>query len=102
MSKSRGRLAVGTELRPQVDHWCLVSDNAGPDEQVSDQRRHDLAGREAEDRGLGGHPPPGHAVGDAGDGIDNKSTVVVNGNLQAGFGSGIHEFVEDALDLLLK
>lgn len=100
VAKRRSLLAVGPELRPKLDHWCVVSDGAGPDEQMSDQRRHDLARGEAEERGLGAHPAPGLAVGDTGDGVHDKSTLVINGNLQADFGSGINEFVEHGLDLL--
>jgi hypothetical protein len=41
-------------------------------------------------------------VGDACDGVDHESALVVDGNLQADFGSGINELVEDALDLVLQ
>lgn len=69
---------------------------------MGDERGHDLAGGETEERCLRGHPAPGPAVGDTGHGVDDESTVVVHGDLQAPFGPRTHEFVEHALDLLLQ
>lgn len=69
---------------------------------MRDRRRHDLARRKAEERSLRCHLAPGLAVGQARDGVDHKRAVVVNRNLQTDFGSGVNEFVEDALNFLLQ
>lgn len=102
MPERRRRLAVGTELRPDVGHGRVVPDYLVPDEQVSDQRGHGLARGETEEEGVRGHLPPRRTVGDTGDGVDDLDTPVVDGDLQAGLGSGADAFVEDAPDPQLE
>src|SRR6266566_2114491 len=97
-----GLLAVGAELRPQLDDGGSVAEQPALHEHVGDGRGRALADRVAVERRAGGHRPSGGGVGDAGDGVDHLLAVPVHGHLQAALGSGLDQLVDGLLHLLLK
>jgi hypothetical protein len=94
-------LAVGAELRPQLDDPRVVVEDTTLGEDVDHGRGHALADRVAKERRLGGHRTSGRGIGDARDGVDYRLAVAVDGDLQAPLGPGVDQPVDGFLDSLL-
>jgi hypothetical protein len=98
----RGLLAVGAELRPQLDDSCVVAKEATLCEHVRYGRGRTLAGRISVEGGVRHDRTPDFVVGDARDGVAYQVTAPVYGDLQTPLGSRLDQLVDGFLDLLLK
>src|SRR5829696_3209038 len=102
MSHGDGLLAVGTELRPQLCDRRVVAEHAALDEHVDQGRGHSLADRIGVEHGVRPDRTPSRRVSNAGDGVDYRFAVLVDGDLQATLGAGLDQLVDGFLDLLLN
>jgi hypothetical protein len=94
-------LAVGAELRPQLDDRGVVAEEAALGEHVRHRGGHTLAHRVGVEGGVRGHRTPGFVVGDARDGVDHLLALLVDGDLQAPLGARLDQLFDGFLDLLL-
>jgi len=97
----RAFLAVGAELRPQLDDPHVVVEDTTLGENVDHGRGHALADRVAKERRVGGHRTSGRGIGDARDGVDRRLAVAVDGDLQTPLGSRLDQPADGFLDSLL-
>jgi hypothetical protein len=98
----RGLLAVGAELRPQLDDPRVVVENTALGEDVDHGRGHALADRVAKEGRVGGERASGRGVGDARGGVDHLFALVVDGDLQSPLSPGLNQLVDGFLDSLLN
>src|SRR5215217_4299367 len=102
MSHGNGLLAVGTELRPQLHDPRVVAEHAALDEHVDQGRGHSLADRIGVEHSVRPDRTPSRRISNAGDGVDYRFAVLVDGDLQATLGFGLDQLVDGFLNLLLN